>query len=277
MHPPTITCKNCGNHFHGKYCNLCGEKVYGEKDKSLWHIFEEFFHFISHFEGNFFVTLKTIFTKPGKFSLDYCNGIRRKYFKPISFFLLIVVLYLIFPFARGLNLRLSDHLDFWYGNYARHLVRTLMAEKHLGEIAVFEGYSTLSEKVSKFLLFLLIPVMAAFSAIFTLKSKRQFFDHLIFSTEITSFFILWGFLILPLIIKIIGAFTDALNGETDTFTVPIIILVTAVFVFFSGRRFYYFTNGKAILFSILFLTMLPIFTHYIYSFILFFITIHLLH
>lgn len=277
MHQPTITCKNCGNHFHGKYCNLCGEKVYGEKDKSLWHIFEELFHFISHFEGNFFVTLKTIFTKPGKFSLDYCNGIRRKYFKPISFFLLIVVLYLIFPFARGLNLRLSDHLDFWYGNYARQLVRTLMAEKHLGETAVFEGYSTLSEKVSKFLLFLLIPVMAAFSAIFTLKSKRPFFDHLIFSTETTSFFILWGFLILPLIIKIIGAFTDALNGETDTFTVPIIILVTAVFVFFSGRRFYSFTNGKAILFSILFLTVLPIFTHYIYSFILFFITIHLLH
>ena len=33
MELPLHVCKNCGNHFQGKYCNLCGEKVYSEKEK----------------------------------------------------------------------------------------------------------------------------------------------------------------------------------------------------------------------------------------------------
>lgn len=279
MHQPTIHCKNCGTDFHAKFCNECGEKVYSEKDKSLLSIVEEFFHFISHFEGKLFTTLKAIFTKPGKLSLDYCNGIRKKYFKPISFFLLIVIIYLIFPLAGGLNLRLPNHLSVnsWYGNYARNAVRIFMVDRHLGEVAVFEKYSALSEKVSKFLLFLLIPVMAVFSVIFTFKAKRLFFDHLIFSTETISFFILWGFLILPLFVRIINVFTAILQGNTDAFIVPFILLASAVYVFLAARRFYFFNWGKAFLFSILFLTILPLFAHYIYSFILFFITVNLLH
>jgi hypothetical protein len=51
----------------------------------------------------------------------------------------------------------------------------------------------------------------------------------------------------------------------------------AVYVFLSSRRFYKFKKAKALLFSILFLTVLPLFVHYIYSFILFFTTVHLLH
>ncbi len=279
MEQTSVTCKNCSSHFYGKYCNECGEKVYDEKDKSLVDIFEELFHFISHFEGNIFTTLKTIFTKPGKLSLDYCNGIRKKYFKPISFFLLLVVLYLVFPMARGLNLKLNEHLSHqsWYGSYAKQKVISYMTEKKVPENIVFEQYSIISEKVSKVLLFLLIPVMASFCALFTFKTKKHFFDHLIFSTETTSFFILWGFLILPFVIRIISLFTNAFNGETDTIIVPIIVLVVAGYVFFAARRFYNFTAAKALLFSILFLTVLPLFVHYIYSFILFFTSVHLLH
>ena len=48
-------CKNCGNFFYGNYCNICGEKVYTEHDKSILHFFEDAVHFLTHFEGNFFL------------------------------------------------------------------------------------------------------------------------------------------------------------------------------------------------------------------------------
>ena len=277
MQQPTITCKNCGHHFHGKYCSQCGEKVYGEKDKSLWHVVEELFHFISHFEGTLLTTLKAIFTKPGQFSFDYCNGVRKKYFKPISFFLLIVVLYLIFPLATGLNMRLSDHIHFWYGDYAKHAIISYMHKTNASEAIVFEHYTAVSEKVSKILLFLLIPVMAAFCALFLVKRKKTFFDHLIFSTETTSFFILWGFLIVPLIVRVVGMLTHITEGNTDIYVVPLITLIPAAYVFVAARRFYLFKPGKSILFSILFLAILSLFVHYIYSLILFFVTVQLLH
>src|SRR4051812_13168732 len=80
-----ITCKNCSNQFTGNYCNNCGEKVYTAHDKSILHFLEEGMHFITHFDGSFFSTLKAIFTTPGKLSTDYTNGIRKRYFKPLSF------------------------------------------------------------------------------------------------------------------------------------------------------------------------------------------------
>ena len=92
MQPNPLICKNCGNSFTGKYCNQCGEKVYGEKDKSVFHFFEEGLHFITHFDGTFFNTLKKLFTQPGQLSVDYCNGKRKSYFKPLSLFLLLVVI-----------------------------------------------------------------------------------------------------------------------------------------------------------------------------------------
>src|SRR5437868_6771196 len=103
------TCRNCGYHFTGKYCNRCGEKVLVEKDKRLIHFFEEGLHFITHFDGTLLTTVKTIITKPGKISEDYCNGIRKIYFKPQSFFLLLVILYLFFPYFEGLNMDMSYH------------------------------------------------------------------------------------------------------------------------------------------------------------------------
>jgi hypothetical protein len=119
MSSSLYTCKNCQFEFTGQYCNNCGEKVYHEEDKKVSHLFDQAFHFISHFEGTFFSTLKTIALKPGKYSFDYCNGIRKKYFKPISLFLILVILYLIFPMLRALNMELVMNMESdFFGNYA---------------------------------------------------------------------------------------------------------------------------------------------------------------
>src|SRR5918993_3822483 len=115
-----LSCKHCGNYFNGKYCNKCGEKVYTDHDKSIPHFFEEAFHFLTHFEGTFFTTIKTIFSRPGKLSSDYCNGIRKKYFKPLPLFMLLVVLYLVFPIFSGLNTPFQFYLN--KGSIANALV-----------------------------------------------------------------------------------------------------------------------------------------------------------
>jgi len=272
----SIICKNCGNHFNGNYCNVCGEKVYGLKDKSIWHLFEEAFHFLSHFEGKLLHTVRTMFSQPGRFSADYCDGIRKKYFRPSSLFLLIVVLYLLFPFARGLNLNIGDHVHSWYGDKARQAALQYMARHRIDEAELVARYNASSEKVSKILLFLLIPVMAGFAALFTVRRKRAFFDHLIFSIETNGFFVLWGFLIVPLLLRLISLLVK-IPERTDIYTLPVIITACLVYVFLAARRFYGFSQLKAGLFSVLFMTILPLFAHYIYSCILFFVTINVLH
>ena len=272
-----FTCKNCGNPFTGKFCNNCGEKVYTDKDRSVAHLLSEGFHFITHFEGSFFNTIVALFTKPGKFSLDYCDGIRKKYFKPLAFFLLLVVIYLLFPFFDGLNTAVYYHVRHpLYGNYALHKSLQIIHEKHLTDVAFGEAFSHASEKISKFLLFIIIPAMALFSWLLSFKKRKYFYDNFVFSIEANSFFLLWGFLIFPLLFRIFSKFFPVSDQTND---LVILIPDLSIFIFylvFAAKRFFQFSWWYSILYSVLFTFFLAIFIQYIYKFILFYFTIHLI-
>ena len=282
MQPTLITCKNCNHPFSGNYCNNCGEKIFTPHDKSIWHLFEETLHFLSHFEGKFLTTLRTVLTRPGKLSLDYCFGIQKKYYKPLSFFLVLMVIYLLFPVARGLNMPLGYHTDSgMYGRFATQKVLGLMKEKHLSEAYVVEHYHTASEKISKLLLLLIIPVMALWSWLLTYKRKdKVYFDHFIFCTEVNSFLVLWGFLILPLIAWLLFALISAFTGKgyfSDDLFTSLLIGFLCLFTFIAARRFYGFSGLKALLFALLFTGLYVLVIQYVYKFLLFYISLQLVH
>ena len=282
MHQSAINCKNCGNRFSGKFCNQCGEKVYTEHDKSVVHFFEEGIHFLTHFEGSFFTTVKTIFSRPGRLSLDYCNGLRKRYFKPLSFFLLLVVLYLLFPFFEGLNMRMVYHTkNRLYGAYAQQQVTNLLQKKGISEAELSELFQQKSEKASKFLLVIIVPLTALCLWAVTFHKRKYFFDQMVFATEVNCFYLLWGFLLLPLLIwpfqwvyhwatSSYIAFRDGITG----FLVSIPLLV---YVAIAGRRFYRLKTVQAILLCLLFLVAHTFIVHYLYKFVLFVTIINQIH
>lgn len=270
-------CKNCGNNFTGKFCNICGEKVYTARDKSIKYILGEGFHFLTHFEGTFFKTLKTVFIKPGKLSLDYCNGIRKKYFKPLSFFLMLVILYLLFPVFEGLNMKLYYHTKHnLYGRYATDEILSILRNRHITEEALADSFHHTGEKVSKFLLFIVIPFMAFFSFIAGSTKRKKFYDHFVFSIEAFSFFILWGFLLFPFILflsrKVLG-FPLFFDAQWQTGITILIVYIPYLSV--ACKRFFCFKWWYCILYSFLLTAFLLGFLEYIYKFILFLIAIRL--
>lgn len=268
------TCKNCGNLFTGKYCNNCGEKVYTPKDKNLAHVLEEGLHFITHFEGTLFTTLKTMFTAPGKYSLDYTSGIRKKYFKPVSLFFLLVVLYLLFPLFEGLNMQLKYYeSNFIFGEFIHAKVQRLLAEKHMTYDEFSEAFHHAGEKTSKFLLFLIVPVMAFVSRIILYKKKNFYFDHIIFSLEVCSFFILWGFLFLPLITIIVWYIFHKQLFTKDAYSGLAIFLVFIPYLLIATRRFFSLGWVWSIIFTLLYTFVMALFIQTLYKFILFMISI----
>ena len=282
MEKALTTCKNCGNSFSGKFCNSCGEKVYGEHDRSLFHFFEEGFHFVTHFEGSFLTTIKTFILSPGKVSDDYCYGIRKKYFKPLSLFLLLVVIYLLFPRFEGLNMRLPYHeKGLVYGNYASEKIKAVLANTHLTETQLEEAFHAKGEKTSKFLLLILIPLTALWFWLLTFRKRKYFFDQIIFATEANCIFILFGFLIFPLILKLIeipyrAAFQSPLMFSDLTSSI-IIYIVVCVYVSIGSRRFYQLNRMQSVLFGILFYAAHGIIVGVIYKFLSFVITINQIH
>ncbi len=272
-------CHTCQNHFHGKYCNNCGEKVYDEKDKSVIHFFDDAIHFITHFDGTLFNTLKAMATKPGLLSLDYCNGIRRKYFKPLSLFLLLVVLYLIFPFFEGLNMRLEFYKrNPLYGHFAEQKITNTLKEKQITFLQLEELFHHKSEKISKVLLVLIIPFTALFFWLFTFKKRKYFFDQLIFSTEINSIYLLWGFLLLPFLTFLFEKFYHFNTGTylifSDNFSGLLIYSIVFLYTILASKRFYNINYLKAISLSLLFIPVHTFIILDLYKFILFITTIN---
>lgn len=264
------TCKNCGNNFAGNYCNACGEKVYHEEHKKISHLFEEVIHFVTHVEGSLFRTIKTVFTTPGKYSLDYCNGIRKKYFKPVSFFFLFVVLYLLFPRFQGLNMRLDTYVAKEYGftRIAIPLVKAKMKAQEVTYSELAKHYDSKSASVSKIGLFLIIPLAACLILILFFSSKKLFFDHFIISLELSSLFIAIHFLIIPFLSFI----TELTNKkwvrffDDDSFWLGIsAVLLNLIITSIAFKRFYGQKWGWIILKAIIYILIFNFFILYLYK------------
>ena len=197
-----IRCKNCDNLFEGKYCNQCGQKHYTDRDKSLGYLFGEAFHFLTHFEGSFLTTVKTMLTKPGQLSADYAAGIRKRYFKPVSLFLMVVVLYLFFPLFPGLNLPMSFYRDLPVtGTTISGQIEHRLTSEKVSEAKLTEKFGHTSEKVSKVFLFLLVIFSAMIISMLFRKNKRYAYDNMIAAIEINTFFILIFFILLAVLLS----------------------------------------------------------------------------
>ena len=232
-------CKNCESPLYGKFCSSCGQKEYTEKDKSISNIFHEGFHFITHFEGKLFNTLKTIYQYPGKLSLDYGNGIRQKYYKPVSFYLLIVVLYLLFPMAKGMNMEMNSYEgNSTFSAYMSHQIEDKLLKDNISREQLAEKFDEKSKKASKFLLLLLIPLAIPLLYLLYLNNRRNLFDNLILLTEINIFFLLSFFILSPIILLPFVYFLGLDERIVDSFYGPFLFISFGFYCIFLFHKVY---------------------------------------
>jgi Protein of unknown function (DUF3667) len=282
MNDARVACKNCGNNFLGKFCNNCGEKVYSDHDKSILHFFEEGFHFITHFEGTLFTTIKTMFSRPGQLSVDYCNGIRKKYFKPLSLFLILIIFYLLFPILEGLNMKLQYYPKAnYYGNFAQAKIDKTITQTGMSMQILSEKFHVKGEKTSKFLLITIIPFTALIFYGIAFFKRRYFFDHMVFSSEINSFYLLWGFLLLPALMISLSFFSQLITGKGLPFSDEVIgIVIYSVMCLYLARavkRFYQLKWWQTLLFLVIFYFSHTFIVYTLYKFLLFVTVINQIH
>lgn len=274
-HQP-VTCLNCGNTFTGEYCNRCGEKVYAEHDKTFKHFLHESFHFLTHLDGKFLKSLKLIFFQPGQLAMDYCRGIRKRYFKPVSLFLIGVILYLIFPLIQGLNTTHQISVSTFYelGIYLpEQMTQRKMANDKLTWKEVAEKYDAVSPKVAKIMLLLLIPVSAGLLWLLFFRKRKYMFDHLILSTEMNTLFIYIVFLLIPLVLEAITwtwyQITGSESDYGDTVMTPLHIILIGIGWAVSLNRFYQAGKWETVWKTVVFFLLHGLFIVFIYRLILF--------
>ncbi len=91
-------CLNCGFPLVGKFCGNCGQKAFLHKDSFL-HMAGHFAADYFHYDGKFWKTLKTLFTKPGLATVEYNEGKRARYLNPIQLYIFVTTVFFLIAFS----------------------------------------------------------------------------------------------------------------------------------------------------------------------------------
>lgn len=273
----TNFCKSCGNSFNGRFCNICGEKIYSEKDKSIGHILHEGLHFFTHFDNKFFKTIKVIFARPGLLSITYCNGIRSKYYKPFSLFFIGVVLYLLFPFLPGLNMSFEANMINVQAQgftFISQLVDHKLSSHNITIEELASRYNAKSPAFAKILLLIIPPLTAIALKLLFFRRKKYFFDHLILGIEASCITLYLVFFVMPFIFyvsKILFGMSDAAGSfiSGDSVTISASALYLIIWSIVSFKRFYEIKFMHALLKGVLFLLLHFFIIYVLYKLILF--------
>jgi hypothetical protein len=160
------TCLNCGTKVHDQFCPHCGQKK--TVKKLTWYsLAEEIFHFVSHIERGFLNTSFQLLVKPGRVVKEYLLGKRKKYYKPVS-------LYLIWAGIRLLTFELVSRVY----DYQNFRTPNFWAGSREGGIYVVQHNQVFG--------LLLVPIVALFAWLITSRTKMNYVETLVTSVYINA-------------------------------------------------------------------------------------------
>ena len=105
-----LTCKNCGQETVTTYCSSCGQRSSVHKVTTR-ETFEDLADNLFSISAPLIITVKSLFVNPGRLLREYLGGKRKKYYKPVSFFILTTAIYLFLRWMIGFDIRGEINLD----------------------------------------------------------------------------------------------------------------------------------------------------------------------
>lgn len=264
-------CLNCNTLIQGNFCHTCGQKVIEQKERTLRYFVIQFFGAAFFLENSFIKNLWRLLSTPGVMAHDFVEGRRKRWMAPFSLFLLINLIYFIVNPLTDFNLPLHDHLrwhDTTYGPLAARMVEDRIQQRGITLKEYEQVFNLKTVNLSKSLMVLNVPVMAALLSLVFVRKKRFFADHFIYALYLFSFFLLVSCLWIGLLNVYIW-----IGLPAHQLLLPLGLLVlTLYYLIFSIRRFYrvkgFFWNALSAIgvFGTIILTV------YFYRFVMFMVT-----
>lgn len=223
-----IKCKNCGNELKGAFCHNCGEKIIGENDFSMLSLIKLSFSTITNFDSKFFKTFTSLLFKPGHLTSEFILGKRKSYMQPFQVF--VVANLFFFFFLTSSDVFRNPSQWFFEQPGIKKEVETLATVKNITRKEVALIYDNQSISLSKSAVLVIIPFIGIAMWLINPGKKYLFGKHLIFSTHLLSFLMIF-MVLLSFVISILPFASKYL------FQIPI-LLVMIFYLLLSQITFY---------------------------------------
>ena len=179
-------CKNCGQTTTAAYCEKCGQRSSVHKvtfRETIQDLADNLFSISAPLPR----TVNTLILKPGLLFREYLEGKRKKYYKPISFFILATILFLFFR---------------WLVDFDPFIEANTQADPQVpGSEKFFAAGKYMFQNINN-LLFILVLTMALFLKLFFYRNY-SLAEYVAVAFYLTGFYSLLA-IINPLIYKFIS-------------------------------------------------------------------------
>jgi len=216
-------CKNCKGILleNQAFCNTCGAKIIRERI-TVKNLVSDFTNNVFGWDNKFFVTVKTLVTKPQILFKEYINGTRKKYMNPFTFLALGTALALFI-----FNFFAEDYMALNVDSNKQSVeVIASMMEKQMGEdfdavtykkeqLEMITNVSSFMLKYFNLLVILFLPCYT-FLAFLTYRKPYNYGEHLVINSYIQGL----SFLVTSIIFTI-SVFT---NPSVYMLTIGLLIL-----------------------------------------------------
>ncbi len=191
-------CLNCGSEFTSKFCPQCGQRDVENSDRSIIRLTIDLLNNVFFFDNRFWISIRYLLTRPGKMTVEFLEGKRRKFISPITLFLFVNVLYFFLSPLTDYSLPLADQMKYQaHSEMATRMVEDKLKKHELSNEAYQESlrtyatkYQSASDNISKSLMILNVPIVALFVYLLSLRKRPYYFDALIFSLHYFTLFLL---------------------------------------------------------------------------------------
>lgn len=82
------TCLNCGHQVEERFCPHCGQENI-ESRHPFYYLFTHFFEDFTHYDGQFWGTIKNLLFRPGRLTKIYLDGKRAQFVPPVKLYIFI--------------------------------------------------------------------------------------------------------------------------------------------------------------------------------------------
>ncbi|WP_185156489.1 DUF3667 domain-containing protein [Chryseobacterium sp. Tr-659] len=122
------TCLNCGHQVEERFCAHCGQENI-ERRQPFYFLFTHFVEDFTHYDGQFWGTLKNLIFKPGKLTNTYLEGKRQQFVPPVKLYIFVsFITFFMFALFPMININFSDKKDAGNHNTKSFLDKIKVAE-----------------------------------------------------------------------------------------------------------------------------------------------------
>lgn len=90
------SCLNCGHVVEERFCPHCGQENIQPK-QPFYYLFTHFIEDFTHYDGQFWKTIKYLLVRPGKLTKEYLAGKRQSYVAPVKLYIFISFITFFLP------------------------------------------------------------------------------------------------------------------------------------------------------------------------------------